>query len=69
MMKNISGQIRQLNPIPQKLADYTEAERDTFPRIYQFPTDFVLEPNTWYQPKHRRLQEVQQPAEASAVKS
>ncbi|OQV18565.1 putative 39S ribosomal protein L13, mitochondrial [Hypsibius exemplaris] len=67
VMKNISGQIRQLIPLHKGLGDYTQEERDSFPRVLQLPKDFVAEPNNWYQPKHRLIASGMSPEEADKL--
>lgn len=39
---NISGQIRPLRPIPKRLSEYTKEEIDSFPKMYDYPKDYVL---------------------------
>lgn len=42
IMKNVSAQIRQLRPCPKRLDHYTEEERKTFPKIIDYPQDYIL---------------------------
>ena len=49
-MRNVTGQIRRIVEVPKRLADYSEEERENFPRVFQFPKEFVLHPNTGYKP-------------------
>ncbi|KAG8186132.1 hypothetical protein JTE90_022720 [Oedothorax gibbosus] len=38
---NISSQIRQLRPVPKKLSQYTEEELEQFPKLFEWPDDYV----------------------------
>lgn len=42
MLKNASSQIRQLRPVPKRLDKYTEEEVKKFPKIYDYPKDYIL---------------------------
>lgn len=39
---NISGQIRPLRPVPKRLTEYTEEEINTYPKVFDYPNDYVL---------------------------
>ena len=41
IMENITAQIPQVKPVPKKLTDYSEAEKDNFPRLFEVSKDFV----------------------------
>jgi len=41
VMKNVSNQIRPLRPVPVALNTYTEEQVTTFPKIVDFPKDYV----------------------------
>ena len=43
MLKNLTGQIRQVMPIPRALHEYTDQERDNFPRLFEWPKEYVCE--------------------------
>ncbi|XP_055329159.1 39S ribosomal protein L13, mitochondrial-like [Paramacrobiotus metropolitanus] len=43
IMKNVSAQIRQIQFVPKKLHEYSEEERNNFPRLFSYPKDFVIE--------------------------
>lgn len=40
--KNISGQIRPLRPVPKRLQEYNEEEIRTFPKLFDYPKDYIL---------------------------
>lgn len=42
LLKNVSSQIRQLRPVPRTLASYSDKEVDEFPKINDFPKDYIL---------------------------
>lgn len=42
MMKNVSNQIRQLRPKPKRLDHYAEDEIKNYPKIIDYPKDYVL---------------------------
>ena len=39
---NLSNWIRPLRPIPKPLQTYTEEEIKNFPKVYDFPTDYIV---------------------------
>jgi hypothetical protein len=41
IMENITAQIPQVKPVPKKLTDYSEAEKENFPRLFEVSKDFV----------------------------
>jgi len=41
--ENISDQIRPLKRIPKKLEDYSEQELKEFPKLFDYPKDYVIE--------------------------
>lgn len=42
MLKNVSNQIRQLRTVPKRLDKYTEEEIKQFPKIYDYPKNYVF---------------------------
>ncbi|GFT28957.1 39S ribosomal protein L13, mitochondrial [Trichonephila clavipes] len=38
---NICSQIRQLRPVPKRLSEYTKEELDQFPKLFEWPEDYV----------------------------
>ena len=40
--QNITNQIRQLRSVPERLDKYTEKEVQEFPKIMEYPKDYVL---------------------------
>lgn len=42
IMKNISNQIRPQRQPPKRLDEYSEEERRKFPKIIDYPKDYVL---------------------------
>lgn len=42
LMKNVSNQIRQLRPVPKRLDHYKEEEVKEYPKIIDYPKDYVL---------------------------
>ncbi|XP_067002717.2 large ribosomal subunit protein uL13m [Anabrus simplex] len=42
ILQNITSQIRQLRVVPRRLDSYSEKEREEFPKIMDFPKDYVL---------------------------
>jgi len=42
-MQNINGQIKQLRIIPTRLDQISEEEVKDFPKIFEWPEDYVLE--------------------------
>ncbi|XP_071118053.1 large ribosomal subunit protein uL13m-like isoform X1 [Haliotis cracherodii] len=43
ILANVTGQIRQVMPVPKRYDEYTEEERKTFPRLFDWPEDHVLD--------------------------
>jgi large subunit ribosomal protein L13 len=41
ILENVTNQIRQLRPVPQRLDQMDETIRETFPKIMDFPKDYV----------------------------
>ncbi|CAH1774339.1 unnamed protein product [Owenia fusiformis] len=41
ILKNVSGQIPQVFPIPKSLEEYTMEERENFPRLIEWPEEYV----------------------------
>lgn len=42
IMKNVSNQIRQLRPVPKRLDHYDSKEVEEFPKIMEYPKDYIL---------------------------
>ncbi|KAK7071458.1 54S ribosomal protein L13 [Halocaridina rubra] len=42
ILENLSGQIRQLRAVPKRLDHYTDEEIKSFPRIFDWPKDYVI---------------------------
>lgn len=40
--RNISGQIRPIMPVPKRLTEYSKEEVDNFPKIFDYPNDYVV---------------------------
>lgn len=45
IMENISNQIRQLRSVPKPLESYTSEEIKTYPKIMDYPKDYILKKN------------------------
>ena len=39
---NITGQIRPLRPVPKRLTEYSQEEIDSYPKVYDYPNDYIL---------------------------
>ncbi|VDP88099.1 unnamed protein product [Echinostoma caproni] len=44
LLDNLSGVIRQVMPVPKRLDEYTQAELDEFPKLFDWPEGFHLAP-------------------------
>lgn len=42
LMKNVSSQIRQLRPVPKRLDHYSEEEVHTYPKLIDYPKDYIV---------------------------
>ncbi|XP_067124535.1 large ribosomal subunit protein uL13m isoform X2 [Centruroides vittatus] len=42
ILNNISDHIRQLKIVPKKLEEYSEEELKNFPKVFEWPEDFVI---------------------------
>ena len=42
ILKNISGHIPQIQTVPKTLSDYSAEERANFPRLFEFPDDYIV---------------------------
>lgn len=40
--QNLSGQIRPIRPVPKPLQEYSEEEIQTYPKLFDYPKDYVL---------------------------
>lgn len=45
IMENISNQIRPLRSIPKKLESYSEEQIKEYPKIIDYPEDYILPKN------------------------
>ncbi|KAG1714847.1 39S ribosomal protein L13, mitochondrial [Nymphon striatum] len=43
ILKNVSSQIRQLRPVPKKLDEYSKEEIEKYPKLFDWPEDYVKE--------------------------
>lgn len=41
MLENVTNQIRQLRPVPDRLDKIPEAVRKNFPKIMDYPEDYI----------------------------
>lgn len=39
---NLSGQIRQLRPVPKTLDEYSPEEIKNFPKVFDYPSDYIV---------------------------
>ncbi|CAE1155954.1 RP-L13 [Acanthosepion pharaonis] len=44
ILNNVTDQLRQLHPVPKRLDEYSKEEIDNFPKLFDWPSDYVLEP-------------------------
>lgn len=42
LLANVSNQIRQLRPVPKRLDHYSEEERNACPKIFDYPSDYIV---------------------------
>lgn len=42
MLQNITDQIPQLRRVPKRLKDYSKEEVEKFPKLFDYPKDYVL---------------------------
>lgn len=42
LLKNVSSHIRQIRPVPKRLDHYDPEEVKQFPKIMDYPKDYVL---------------------------
>jgi len=43
ILKNVSGQIEQVQVVPKRLEDYSQEEIESFPRLFEWPEDHNIE--------------------------
>ncbi|XP_069983419.1 large ribosomal subunit protein uL13m [Penaeus vannamei] len=43
ILQNISGQIRQLRPVPKRLDHYSEEEVKNFPKVFDWPREYIIQ--------------------------
>ena len=41
ILDNITSQIPQVKPVPKRLTEYSEAEKEKFPKLFEPSKDFV----------------------------
>ena len=46
LMANVTSQIAPVRPVPRKLTDYSEKEIKDFPKLFEYPKDFVADTKT-----------------------
>jgi len=39
---NISGQIKPLKPVPKPLQEYSQEEIDSYPKVFDYPKDYIV---------------------------
>jgi len=44
LLQNVSSQMRQAMPQPKTFDEYTKEEKESFPKLFEWPEDFVFEP-------------------------
>ncbi|THD26148.1 putative 50s ribosomal protein L13 [Fasciola hepatica] len=44
LISNISGVIRQVMPVPKRLDEYTQAELNEFPKLFDWPQNYNVAP-------------------------
>lgn len=42
ILENVSNQIRQIRDVPKQLDSYSEEEREKFPKLVDYPKDYIL---------------------------
>ena len=42
IMSNVSHQISQVRPVPRKLDEFTKEEVEKFPKLWDYPEEYVL---------------------------
>lgn len=45
IMENITNQIRPLRPVPKTLESYSKEEIEKYPKIIDYPEDYILSNN------------------------
>jgi len=45
--ENISDQIRPLRPVPKRLDHYRQEEVESFPKLFDYPKDYIFPDLTW----------------------
>ncbi|VDL60271.1 unnamed protein product [Hymenolepis diminuta] len=48
LMRNVSGVIRQVMPVPKRLDEYTTEEIEAFPKLFDWPEDYAVRPLSEY---------------------
>ncbi|XP_014788926.1 39S ribosomal protein L13, mitochondrial [Octopus bimaculoides] len=43
ILRNVSDQLRQLQPVPKYLDDYSKEEIESFPKLFDWPSDYAFE--------------------------
>lgn len=44
LMRNVSGQMEQIQVVPKRLDEYKKEEKERFPALFEFPKDYVVDP-------------------------
>lgn len=42
ILENVSNQIRPIQKVPKRLDQYGKEEIDNFPKLWEYPKDYVL---------------------------
>ncbi|KAK4308859.1 hypothetical protein Pmani_019473 [Petrolisthes manimaculis] len=42
ILENVSAQLRQMRPIPKRLDHYTREEVEKFPKVFDWPKDYII---------------------------
>jgi len=45
IMGNINNQVRRLREVPKRLDQYTQEEIDNFPKVFDWPKQYVIDPD------------------------
>lgn len=43
IMQNVSDQLPQIRKVPRRLKDHSKEEVETFPKLFDYPKDYVLD--------------------------
>lgn len=42
IMGNVTNQIRPVRPVPRTIASYSQKEIEAFPKIWDYPKDYII---------------------------